>query len=181
MTIRSISTRLLSRIVAFARKTTSKPTKTPSKRTAQRSLGKPQRGKETRKAGSSESPQRWVMVEAPSREVEDENEFLMKKCGKHKMEERIDLGPPLQSNLCHPDCNNIVRIFFRGFSCEECKVFAKPENEGKTKLQTREYDRVMVDYAENKAILAGKKVESESGMSKTESLLLVLRGGKSKQ
>ncbi|KAK6518188.1 hypothetical protein TWF506_005347 [Arthrobotrys conoides] len=76
----------------------------------------------------------------------------MKKCGKHRLEDHNDIKLPLQSILCDPACYNIIKIFFRGFACEECRIYPRSKNLGNSRLRVREHGStaVMLDRARSK-------------------------------
>ncbi|KAK6348045.1 hypothetical protein TWF718_005865 [Orbilia javanica] len=156
MARKSIPALILAHILPRNWKPNPKSTKSSGlkKNSSQRFFGKSRKGKESVQnpalveSTRAPSTRGWVVVETTKRQKEDEDEFLyyrrMKKCGKHRLEDRIERAAPLQSKLCDPTCNNIIKIFYRGFGCEECGVFPKLENAGSAKLRVREYGSTAV-------------------------------------
>ncbi|KAF3105121.1 hypothetical protein TWF569_010186 [Orbilia oligospora] len=77
----------------------------------------------------------------------------MKKCGKHKLEDHKDAKAALQSLICDPKCANIIKVFCRGFACEECRIYPRPRNAGNPRLWVREHGStaVMLEKARRKS------------------------------
>ncbi|EGX52169.1 hypothetical protein AOL_s00043g312 [Orbilia oligospora ATCC 24927] len=77
----------------------------------------------------------------------------MKKCGKHRLEDHKDAKSPIQSLICDPKCANIIKVFCRGFACEECRIYPRPRNAGNPRLWVREHGStaVMLEKARRKS------------------------------